>query len=63
MNLKNVNYAMYDSSCILQNTDLKLASATFSANISIQKTTTKMQLYLLNMLLWSIRIFSILFGS
>lgn len=38
MNLKNVNYAMYDSSCILQHTDLKLASATFSANISIQKS-------------------------
>lgn len=37
MNLKNVNYAMYDSSCILQHIDLKLVSVTFSANIFVQK--------------------------
>lgn len=37
MNLKNVNYAVHDSSCILQPTDIKLASAALPVNISVQK--------------------------
>lgn len=37
MNLRNVNYAKDDSSYIMQNSDIKLTSATLSENISIQK--------------------------
>lgn len=53
MNLENVTYAMYDSFCILQHMDIKLASVFLSVNIAIQKTTTKMQLYLLNVSYYS----------
>lgn len=63
MNLKNVNYAVHDSSCILQPTDIKLASAALPVNFLFRKTTTKMQLYLLNMSLLFLRMFDILFGS
>lgn len=57
MNLKNVNCIMCDNSCI-QHTDIKLASATLSVNISIQKSH-EMQFYLLNMSLLFLRMFGV----
>lgn len=52
---ENVKYAMCDSSCIMQDADIQLASATLSANISVQKNH-QMQFYLLNTSLLFLRI-------